>query len=111
MGEKKVPVDNSEFLRTTEFPLRDKIFNAIVRQYGRKGNPWKKSDGYVWGGAVYQLFTYVIWSIGLWLLWLLLRWTVDHKGVEYAILYVLALVFTQLIRVNTKLSKIDKNFK
>lgn len=106
---KKMPIDNSEFYKHTDSPARDVVFNAIVKRYGVKGNAWEKSDGVVWGGAIYVVSSYFGYMLIVALLWWLLSATIRLQGDTHAILLMLILMFIQLLRMNATLRKIDKD--
>lgn len=107
----KAPVDNSKSYRFTEHPFRDKVFNAIVARYGKKGNLWEKSDDFVWGNGIYVVWDYFWWLFLIGAIWWVLSLIQKHQGWEHAALLVGVLIFVQLMRVNRALRKIDKNFK
>jgi ABC-type protease/lipase transport system fused ATPase/permease subunit len=95
---KKMPVDNSEFYKSTEHPIRDHVYNGIVARYGKKGNKWEKSDTFVWGGAIYQLWDMFWIVVFIYIVWFIVTWTYDRYGMFKAIV-TLAIFF--LIRINS----------
>jgi hypothetical protein len=110
MAEKE-RVDNSQFYKHTDSPLRDKIFNAIVKRYEKNGHVWEKSDDVVWGGTIYVVASYFGYTALGGLLWWLLNATVKYQGADHAVLLMLILIFLQLLRVNTIMRKVDRDMK
>lgn len=102
----KEPVDNSKFVRHTEYPGRDAIFNAIVRRYGKKGNIWTKSDEFIWGGALYYVWDYFFALMFIYLVYWLATATYDRFGLFKAMMVVTAMT---LLRINALVRKLTLN--
>jgi hypothetical protein len=101
----KSPVDNSEHFRNTEYHLRDKVYNWLVRRYGQKGNVWQTSDTVVWQGAIYHVWPWIPALLFIYVTYFIANWTYEHYGMFRA-LTVLAVMM--LIRVNTLVRKLDQ---
>jgi hypothetical protein len=92
-----VPVDNSAFLRTTEYPRRDAIYNWLVRRYGKLGHPWQKSDKIVFGGFLDYVWPWIPDLFFVYVMYFILKWTYTLYGTER--LFMLAVVMV-LFRLN-----------
>jgi hypothetical protein len=100
----KVSVDNSNYLRNTEYPMRDSIFNAVVKRYGVKGNHWKRSDDMVWGGALYHVLDYFFMILFVYFVYIVANFTYNRYGVFKA---AMVIVVMALIRLNALIRKVD----
>jgi hypothetical protein len=104
----KEPVDNSEFYEHTAYPKRDKIYNAVVARYGKKGNLWTKSDTFIFYGFIYTIWDYFIMVLFLWLIYFAANFFYEKYGLWRAIsfLFVVILIrINMLIRVQNKIDK------
>lgn len=100
-----VPVDNSQHYKTTDYKLKDTIYNAIVKRYGKNGHVWKKSDTFVWEGSIYYVWDYFFIILFLYFVYLAGNYFYDHYGLWRAVMFV-AVMF--LLRINTLIRKVDK---
>lgn len=107
----KEPVDNSMHYRDTEYPMRDKVFNAVVRRYGKKGNEWKSSDDIVWGGAIYHLWDFVPLLIFVYFVYFVTNWTYDKYGWFRAIVVLAIMVIIRLNAMTRKLDQINRRLE
>lgn len=105
---KREPVDNSMHFKNTDSLLRDKVYNWIVRKYGKNGHPWLKVDTILWTGFLYTIVGMIGYLIVIGALWWFLGKTIEYSGPEKAVLLMLILMFVQLLRMNAMLRKIDK---
>lgn len=105
----KERVDNSQFYKHTDSPMRDRVFNFVVRRYEKNGHVWEKSDEVVWAGSVYVVASYFGYLALIGLLWWILNATIKYQGADHAVLLMLILVFVQLLRVNATMRKIDRD--
>jgi hypothetical protein len=100
----KEPVDNSEYFKHSEYPVRDSIFNAVVKRYGVKGNHWKRSDEFVWNGAIYYVWDYFLMVLFIWFTYWLATAMYDHYGLFKAMMVVVVMF---LVRLNSLVRKVD----
>ena len=103
MDQKKV--DNSIFYRTTDHAGRDIVFNWIVRRYERNGHVWKKSDGMVWGGALYHVLDYFWMLIFIYFVYVVANFMYDRYGIFKAGMVIVVMI---LIRFNSLIKKVDQ---
>jgi hypothetical protein len=97
-------VDNSASFNHTEYPVRDGIYNSIVRRYGVNGHQWNKSDEIIWGGAIYQVADLGFTLLFLWVVYLVANSLYNHYGIFRAVAF---LVVMGLLRINTLIRKVD----
>lgn len=98
-------VDNSEHLRHTDFPMRDRVFNWIVKRYERNKHEWTKSDDAVWGGFIYFIWDWIVILAFLYLMWFIFN--LLRKGYDdvHAIAFLLIMI---LFRLNVMIRKLSK---
>jgi hypothetical protein len=107
-GSVKEPVDNAEFYEHSEFPRRDKIYNAIVARYGKKGNRWSKSDTFVWKGFIYHIWDYFWMVVFIYIIYWAANALYDHYGMWRAISFIFVVILIRinmLIRVQKKMDR------
>lgn len=105
MAEKKVPLDNSAHFRSTDHPMRDKVFNWIVARYGKKGNKWEKSDDVVFGQFIYTIWDWTVVLLFLYLMWFMFNFLRKQYDDVHAIGFLLIMI---LFRLNTMVKKLSK---
>lgn len=96
-------IDNSHFLKKTEYPGRDAIYNWLVKKYERKGKHWKKSDSAVFGGFLYYVWDFVPSLLFIWFTWWLVMLSYDHYGEFHAFV---TLGIMLLFRLNALLRQV-----
>ena len=103
MVEEKV--DNSSSYRRTDFPMRDKVFNWLVRKYEAKGRKWGKSDDVIFGGAIYVIWDWCGILLFLYVMWLLFNFSRKHYDDVHAIAFLMVMI---LWRLNILIRKVGK---
>ena len=101
-------VDNSKFFQRSEYPMRDAVFNWVVRRYGRLGHKWKKSDQFIFYNAIYFIWDYFWIIIFLYLIYWIANAMYERYGMWRAVL-VIGVIF--LLRMNQIIRKLDQQIK
>jgi hypothetical protein len=101
-------VDNSEFYQESEFPLKDKVFNWIVRRYERNGHEWKRSDDIVWRGSIYHVFDFFWMCLIVWLLIWSISLVYNRFGMFRALQSIMVIVLLRLAMISRKVSLLNR---
>lgn len=102
---KSVKALNDSKKKSTEFHIRDKVYNSIIDRYSKHDHEFNFGDEVVWGGSIYQVpdyFSYIVFFA-------LFYWIGDKLYAAYGIAHVF--MFFALLgiwRVNMLLRSVKK---
>lgn len=102
--DKKPPVDNSEFYSLSEHKLKDMVFNAVVRRYGKNGHKWEKSDQFIWHGAIFVVIDYFWMLVFVYFVYIAGSFIYNKYGLWRGVLFICVMF---LIRINSMVRKLD----
>lgn len=110
---KKPPVDNSAHYKETDHKIKDKIYNATVRRYGKKGNRWTFSDTIVWSGFIYEVPAWVGYVAQFWLFWYLAHLYTDRNGGDpaYGLVFLGVLIIIRMAMLSRQLTRTNESLR
>ena len=95
-------LEYDEYMKSTEYPARDAVYNWIVAKHRDKGKPWTTkgafSDKTFWSAAIYNLWDWIPTLMFIYVTYFMADWIYQNKGAYGAVLFV-AVMF--LFRINT----------
>lgn len=96
--------------KSTGAPIRDKLFNFVLRRYRKFNHPWKKSDQAIWYNVIYHIGDFIGILFFFWIMWLLTNYSLKKYG-EWRTLFYLIIIF--MFRINIliqQISALNKKF-
>ena len=91
-------------------PLRDKMYNFVVKRYKKNNHVWRQSDERIWKNSIYVVLDYIWLLCWIGILWLIINGSLKRVGFEKTV-FVVAMIF--LIRINAlvkQLVKLNRKF-
>ena len=96
----RLPVDNSEYYERSAYPIKDKVFNAVVRLYERRGKRWQLSDTIVWRGSIYFVFDFFFMLLIIWLIVWGITFVYEKYGMFNALRSAIVIILLRLAMIS-----------
>jgi len=111
VAEKKkyvLPAEYEKELRSTPFPFRDAVYNAILTQHAKRGKSWTTrgffSDKLFWTALLDQVWPWVPSLLFIYAMYIIAAYTYDHYGLFKAVTVIAVM---GLIRLNALVRQVS----
>jgi hypothetical protein len=96
--------------QSTGAPIRDRIFNWILKRYEKFHHPWRKSDDIIWRGVVNIMGELIGVLFFFWIMWLLINYSLKKYGEWRTLFYIILLVTFRINILIQQIGKLNKKF-